>query len=112
MALSILRETKMAVVVQFVVKPNPGSDPAEITAIAKEGAALWRKYGGKVSYWTVAVGEIGNRVLSVSFENFAAYGAAVDKRRADAAAHAWDAKRSKAGNATFVRSNLAAEIEI
>ena len=102
----------MAVVVQFVVKPNPGSNPAEITAIAKEGAGLWRKHGGKVSYWTVAVGEIGNRVLSVSFESFAAYGAAVDKRRADPAAHAWDAKRSKAGNATFVRSNLAAEIEI
>jgi hypothetical protein len=105
-------ERKMAVVVQYVVKPNPGSDPAAITALAKEGAALWRKHGGKVSYWTIAVGEVGNRVLSISFETFAAYGTAVDKMGADEAVRAWQAKRMKAGYTTWVRSNMATEIEI
>jgi len=102
----------MAVVVQYVVKPNPGSDLAAITAMAKEAAALWRKHGGKVSYWSISVGELGNRVLSVSFDNYAAYGAAIDKRRADPAAQAWEAKRLKAGDVSLVRSNLATEIEI
>jgi len=32
----------MSVAVQYVVRPNPGTDPAKITELAKEGAALWR----------------------------------------------------------------------
>src|SRR5258705_5425171 len=86
----------MSVAVQYVVRPNPGTDPAKITELAKEGAALWRKHGGKVTYWTVAVGEVGNRVLSITFENFAAYGAAVDKMGEDKEVRAWQAKRMKA----------------
>ena len=80
--------------------------------LAKEGAVLWRKHGGKVTYWTVAVGEVGNRVLSITFENFAAYGAAVDKMGEDKEVRAWQAKRMKAGYTTWVRSNMATEIEI
>ena len=91
---------------------NPGTDPAKITELAKEGAVLWRKHGGKVTYWTVAVGEVGNRVLSITFENFAAYGAAVDKMGEDKEVRAWQAKRMKAGYTTWVRSNMATEIEI
>jgi hypothetical protein len=102
----------MSVVIQYVVKPNPGSDPAAITALAKEGAAQWRKHGGKVTYWTVAVGEVGNRVLSVTFESFAAYGAAVDKVGESKEVRAWQAKRAKAGLTTWVRSNMATEIEV
>jgi hypothetical protein len=105
-------ERKMSVVVQYVVRPNPGTDPAKITELAKEGAVLWRKHGGKVTYWTVAVGEVGNRVLSITFENFAAYGAAVDKMGEDKEVRAWQAKRMKAGYTTWVRSNMATEIEI
>jgi hypothetical protein len=105
-------ERKMSVAVQYVVKPNPGTDPAKITELAKEGAVLWRKHGGKVTYWTVAVGEVGNRVLSITFENFAAYGAAVDKMGEDKEVRAWQAKRMKAGYTTWVRSNMATEIEI
>jgi uncharacterized membrane protein YdcZ (DUF606 family) len=44
---------------------------------------LWRKYGGKVRFWTVVVGEVGNIVFTVNFESFSAYGAAVDKLGAD-----------------------------
>ena len=65
-----LEDFKMAVVVQYVVKPNPGSDAAAIVEMAKEGAVIWRKHGGKVSYWSVAVGEVGNFVFSVNFELF------------------------------------------
>ncbi len=87
----------MSVAVQYVVRPNPGTDPAKITELAKEGAALWRKHGGKVTYWAVAVGEVGNRVLSITF---------------DKEVRAWQAKRMKAGYTTWVRSNMATEIEI
>ena len=102
----------MAVVVQYVVKPNPGGDLAAIIEMAKESAVLWRKYGGKVSYWAVTVGEVGNFVFAVNFETFSAYGAAVDKLSADPASQAWQAKRLKAGHASWVRSNMATEIPI
>ena len=102
----------MAMVAQFVVKPNPGSDLAGIIELAKESAVLWRKYGGKVRYWSVIGGEVGNFVFSVSFETFSAYGAAVDKLGSDTAFQAWQAKRAKAGLTTWVRSNIATEIEI
>ena len=102
----------MAMVAQFVVKPNPGSDLAGIIELAKESAVLWRKYGGKVRYWSVIGGEVGNFVFSASFETFSAYGAAVDKLGADLAFQAWQAKRAKAGLTTWVRSNIATEIEI
>jgi hypothetical protein len=102
----------MAIVVQYVSKPNPGSDMAAIVALAKESAVLWRKYGGKVSFWTVVVGEVGNIVFTVNFETFSAYGAAIDKLAADPNFQAWQAKRLKAGHATWVRSNMANEIEI
>jgi hypothetical protein len=105
-------ESRMSVVVQYVVRPNPGSDLEGVIGLAKESAVLWRKYGGKVSYWTVVVGEVGNFVFSVNFETFSAYGAAIDKLGADPAFQAWQAKRAKAGLTTWVRSNMATEIEI
>ena len=102
----------MAMAVQYVVKPNPGSDLAGIIELAKESAVLWRKYGGRVSYWSVVGGEVGNFVFSVNFETFSAYGAAMDKLGADPAFQAWQAKRAKAGLTTWVRGNMATEIEI
>jgi hypothetical protein len=36
-------EQKMAVVLQVVSKPNPGSDMAKILEMVKEAAVLWRK---------------------------------------------------------------------
>jgi len=102
----------MAVVVQYVVKAIPGVDLASIIEVTKEVAVLWRKYGGKVSFWSVAVGEIGNFAFTVNFETFSAYGAAVDKLNADPALQAWQAKRLKSGLTEWVRSNLATEIPI
>jgi hypothetical protein len=102
----------VSVIVQYTVKPNPGGDLGAIVELAKESAANWRKYGGKVSFWTVSVGEVGNYVFAVSFENLAAYGAAADKMASDPAVRAWQAKRLKAGHASWVRANLANEIEI
>ena len=40
----------MSVVVQYVVKPNPGSDLATILEVTHDSAVLWRKYGGEVSF--------------------------------------------------------------
>jgi hypothetical protein len=102
----------MAVVVQYVIKSIPGVDLASIIELTKEVAVLWRKYGGKVSFWAVSVGEIGNFAFTVNFENFSAYGAALDKLNADPALQAWQAKRLKAGLTEWVRSNLATEIPI
>ena len=102
----------MAVVVQYVVKPNPGSDLGGIIELAKESAVLWRKHGGKPRFWSVAVGEAGNYVFSINFETFSAYGAAVDKLNADPAFQTWQAKRLKAGFTTLVRANMAIEIEV
>lgn len=102
----------MTVVVQYVVKAIPGVEPASIIELTKEVAVLWRKYGGKASFWSVAVGEVGNFVFSVSFETFSAYGAAVDKLNADPALQSWQAKRAKAGLTEWVRSNLATEIPV
>lgn len=102
----------MAVAVQYVVKPNPGSDLATILEMTHESAVLWRKYGGKVSFWSVAVGEVGNFVFTINFENFSAYGAAVDKLNADPAFQAWQVKRLKLGLTSWVRGNMATEIVV
>ena len=48
----------------------------------------------------------------ISRQNFAAYGAAVDKMGEDKEVGAWQAKRMKAGYTTWVRSNMATQIEI
>src|SRR5262245_19788374 len=103
---------EMAVIVQFVVKPNEGADLTALTELAKESASIWRKHGGKTNYFAVAVGEVGNRVMQVTFESMAAYGTAVDAMRTDTAFQAWQQKRAKSGQGTFVRSNLAVEIAL
>ena len=100
-----------ATVVQFVAKPTPGSDPVKIIEIAKEAAGLWRKYGGDVSYWSVVAGEMGNFVFNVRFNSFADYGKAMDSLGADPAFAPWQVKRAKAGLTTWVRSNVAIQVE-
>jgi NIPSNAP len=102
----------MAVVLQVVSKPNPGSDMAKILELVKEAAVLWRKHGSQVRFWTVAVGEVGNIVFTVNFESFSAYGAAVDKLGADPDFQTWQAKRLKLGGANWVRSNLVTEVPV
>ena len=52
-----------AVLIQYVSKPKPGGDLAAIIQMSKEAAALWRKHGGEVSYWSVIGGEVGNLAL-------------------------------------------------
>jgi hypothetical protein len=102
----------MSVVVQYVVKPNPGSDLATILEVTHDSAVLWRKYGGEVSFWAVSVGEVGDFVFSVGFETLSAYGAAVDKLNADPAFQAWQVKRLKVGMTSWVRGNLMTEIKV
>jgi hypothetical protein len=92
--------------------PSPIGDEKVKQSLSYLTQRARRKHGGKVSYWTVIVGEIGNFVFSVNFESFAAYGAAMDKLGADPEFQAWQVKRAKAGLSTWVRSNMATEIEI
>jgi hypothetical protein len=40
----------MAVVVEYMIKPNPGSDLKAILEMTHESAALWRKHGGEVRF--------------------------------------------------------------
>jgi hypothetical protein len=60
----------------------------------------------------VNVGEVGNFVFTISFENMAAYGIAADRAASDPEIRAWQAKRMKSGHSTWVRANLATEIDV
>lgn len=102
----------MSVVVEYLVKPNSGCDLKALIELTHESAALWRKHGGKVLLWAITAGEVGDFIVSISVENFAAYGATCDKMNADVDYQAWHAKRLKSGAATWVRGNIANEILI
>jgi hypothetical protein len=101
-----------AVLIQYVSKPKPGSDFATIMLISKEAAALWRKHGGEVSYWSVIGGEVGNLAFMVRFDSIEAYGRSMAAMFNDPATTEWQAKRLKAGQSEWVRSNTAVELEI
>ena len=100
------------VVVQYVSKPRPGSNLATILEIAKEAAAIWRKHGGNVTYWSIMGGEVGNLAFTVGFESFEDYGRVLAAVFADPATAEWQAKRLKAGQSDWVRANTAFELEL
>lgn len=99
-------------IVQFVFKPNPGTDMLALLELAKEGAGIWRKHGADVSLWSVQVGEIGNLAFMARFESTAKLGATLDALNNDPAMAAYRVKQVKSGLATWVRSNQAFEIPI
>ena len=101
-----------AVVVQYVSRPKPGSSLETIMQLSKEAAALWRKHGAEVSYWSVVGGEIGNLAFVVRFDSFEAYGRTMAAIAADPTTMEWQAKRLKAGQSEWIRANTAFEIEI
>ena len=101
-----------AVVMQFVSHPRPGSDLATVIQLAKDAAALWRKHGADVSYWAVIGGEVGNYAFVARFDNIEAYGRTMASIGADPAFAEFQAKRLKAGQSDWVRSNLAVQVDI
>jgi hypothetical protein len=101
-----------ATVVQYVFKPNPGTNMQDLVGMIKEAAEMWRKHGADVSLWSVQVGEIGNMTFFVRCESAAKLGATLDALNADAAFVAWRARNVQAGLASWVRSNQAYEIPI
>jgi hypothetical protein len=101
-----------AVLIQYVSKPKPGSDLAAIMQFSKEAAALWRKHGGEVSFWSVIGGEVGNLAFMVRFDSFEAYGRTMAAMFTDPSTLEWQAKRLKAGQSEWVRSNTAVELEV
>ena len=96
--------------VQFVSKPNSGTDFAKYIAQAKTGQALWEKHGAAVSLWSVTGGEVGNIAFVAMFESFSAYGACMDKLNADPEFRAYVADLSSSGLGSWVRSNVSREL--
>jgi hypothetical protein len=106
-------ERKMpGVVMQFVSHPKPGSDLATVLQLAKDGAVLWRKHGADVSYWSVIGGEVGNYAFVARFDSIEAYGRTLASLGADPAFAEFQAKRLKAGQSDWVRSNLSIQVDI
>ncbi len=102
-----------ATVAQFVFRPNPGADLAELVGLAKESAALWREHGAQdVSLWTVQFGEVGNMVFAVRCDSAAQLGSTIEKLNADPRFVAWRARNVKSGLASWVRSNQAYQIPL
>jgi hypothetical protein len=106
-------EGKMpAAVMQFISHPKPGSDLATVIELAKEAAVLWRKHGADVSYWSVIGGEVGNYAFVARFDTIEAYGRTLASIGEDPAFREFQAKRLKAGQADWVRSNLSIQVDI
>ena len=78
-----------AAIVQYVFKPNPGSDMLALLEMIKEGAGIWRRHGAEVSLWGVQVGEIGNIAFTARFESTAKLGATLDALNNDPAMATW-----------------------
>ena len=100
------------VMTQNVFKPNPGADMSTLMALIKESAAIWRKHGADVSVWTVSVGEIGHMVFASRYDSYEAYGKCTDAVVADPAYQAWSVKANASGVSTWVRSNLARQLDV
>ena len=97
---------------QVVFKPNPGADMAKLMGLVAESAAIWRKHGAEVNVWTVSAGEIGNMVFSTRYDSFEAYGKCLDAVYADPDFQAWQVKGTASGLSSWVRSNLARQLQI
>ena len=101
-----------AAMIQFVFRPNPGSNLGTVVEYAKEAAGLWRKHGAEVSLWTVQVGEIGNMAFIVRADSTARMGAIVDAVNADPSFMQGRAQVLASGLSSWVRSNQAFEVPI
>jgi hypothetical protein len=111
--LSAMKETSMAYEARYVLRPNPGADLAVVVDAMKVGAALWKKHGApQPRLWTVAAGELGNYVLTVEFDDAAAYAKVTDPLSADPEFRQWQAGNLRAGAFTWVRSNLMRELPL
>lgn len=103
----------MAYEARYVFKLNPGADLAAVMKSMGQGAALWRKHGAaSPRLWAITAGELGNYVLSVQFEDAAAFAKVVDTLSADPEFHAWQAHNAQAGQVHWVRSNHAREVAL
>ncbi|MBS0449795.1 MAG: hypothetical protein JSS14_00655 [Proteobacteria bacterium] len=101
----------MAYEARYVFKLNPGADLAAVMTTMQQGVALWRKHGAaRPQLWAITAGELGNYVLSVQFENAAAFAKVVDPLSADPEFRAWQAHNAQAGQISWVRSNHAREL--
>ena len=101
-----------AAMVQFVFRPNPGSNISTVLEFAKEAAGLWRRQGADVQLWAVQVGEIGNWAFIARFDSTEKLGKALDGLNADPAFQNWRARGLASGLFTWVRSNQGFEVPV
>jgi hypothetical protein len=103
----------MAYEARYVFRPNPGADLDVVMAAMKRGAALWKKHGATdARLWVVAAGELGNYVLSLSFDDAGDYAKASDPLSADPEFRRWQADNVRSGAFTWARSNLLRELPL
>lgn len=103
----------MAYEARYVFRPNPGADLKAVMSAMQQGAALWRKHGAPgPRLWAITAGEQGNYVLSVQFDNAAAFAKVVDTLSADPEFQGWQAQNAKDGHISWVRSNHARELAL
>src|SRR5262245_6646259 len=106
-------EGKMrAVVMQFVSHPKPGSDLATVLQLANDGAVLWRTRGDEPIYWQAMRREVGNDAFVARVDSIDAYGRTLGSIGADPAFAEFQAKRLKAGQSDWVRSNISVQVDI
>lgn len=103
----------MAYEARYVFKPNSGADLSAVIDAMKQVAMLWERHGApKPRLWAVTAGELGNYVLTVEFENAAAYAKVVDPLSADPDFRRWQYKNLESVGITWVRSNLMRQIDL
>lgn len=102
----------MAMIIQYVFKVRPGADIPAIVESAKVSAKLWKKHGGEPSLWIITAGELGNMAFTVPFASYSDYGKCYDSLIADPEFIKWNADNTKAGNAEWVRTNVARQIPL
>ena len=103
----------MSIMLQFVFKPVPGSDLAQIIEHARAGSVLWKKHGAKeVSLWAISCGEMGNLAFTVPFDTYSDYGKCYDSLLTDPDFRRWQAESVKAGLSEWVRGNIARRVQM
>jgi hypothetical protein len=98
--------------IQFVTRINPGADIAAFKTNVQTSLNIWRKHCADPTVWAVSAGEIGNWVFSVVFESLDAYGKCMDSLKSNSEFQKWQLELTKAGLATWVRSNLVRKVDM
>ena len=105
----------MAIMVQWISRPVPGTSLPEYVEQAKRGISFWQKYkedGTELSFWATTGGEWGEFVFLARFPSFTAYGKCHDKVVADPEFTAWQAAALESGSVDLIKSSISRELPL